>query len=65
MELDIRPEWCGKSLIELDLRKRYAINIVAIKQNEKVTVNIDPKEKLTEDMQLFVIAHKSKLKKLK
>ena len=65
VEVAVRPEWCGKSLIELDLRKKYAFNIVAIKQNEKVTVNIDPKEKLTEDMQLFVIAHKSKLKKLK
>ncbi|MBQ3489108.1 MAG: TrkA family potassium uptake protein [Clostridia bacterium] len=65
VELDVRPEWCGKSLIELDLRKKYSLNIVAINQNEKVTVNIDPKEKLTEDMQLFVIAHKSKLKKLK
>ena len=65
VELDIREEWCGKSLIELDLRRKHAINIVAIKQHEKVIVNIDPKEKLTSDMQLFVIAHKSKLKKLK
>ena len=64
VEVDVRPEWCGKSLIELDLRKKYSINIVAIKQHDKVTVNIDPKEKLTNDMQLFVIAHKAKLKKL-
>lgn len=65
VELDVKPEWCGKSLIELDLRRKLSLNIVAIKQNEKVIVNIDPKEKLTDDMQLFVIAHKSKLKKLK
>ena len=65
VEVDVRPEWCGKSLSELDLRKKYAINIVAIKQHDKVTVNIDPNEKLSDDMQLFVIAHKAKLKKLK
>ena len=65
VELDVKAEWCGKSLIELDLRRKHSLNIVAIKQHEKVIVNIDPKEKLTDDMQLFVIAHKSKLKKLK
>ena len=65
VELDVKPEWCGKSLIELDLRRKHSLNIVAIKQHEKVIVNIDPKEKLTDDMQLFVIAQKSKLKKLK
>jgi trk system potassium uptake protein TrkA len=65
VELAARPEWCGKSLIELDLRRKHSLNIVAIKQHEKVIINIDPKEKLTNDMQLFVIANKSKLKKLK
>ena len=30
IELDVRPEWEGKSLLELNLRKKYAMNIVAI-----------------------------------
>mgnify|MGYP002517897335 CR=1 FL=1 len=41
VDLDVREEWVGKSLIELNLRKRFAINIVAIRKNDKVKKGID------------------------
>ena len=65
VELDVKPEWCGKSLIELDLRKKYSINVVAIRQDNSVQTNIDPTVKLNNSMNLVVIANKSKLGKLK
>ncbi len=64
VELDVKDEWIGKSLMELNLRKKYAINVVAIRKNEKVSVNIDPAEKLSGDSKLIVIARPSKLSKL-
>ena len=35
VEIDVKEEWCGKNLIELNLRKKYGFNIVAIKQGER------------------------------
>lgn len=65
IELEIRPEWIGKTLLELNLRKKYSINVVAMIRNKEVEVNIDPQQPLEEDMKLIVIAQTSKLSKLK
>ena len=64
VELDVRPEWIGKSLMELNLRKKHAINVVAIKRGGRLNVIIDPLEKLTQDCTLIVIANPQKLSKL-
>ena len=65
VEIDVRDEWVGKNLIELNLRKKYGFNIVAVKRGEKVTVNINPEQPLQADMTLIVIANVTKLGKLK
>jgi len=65
LELDVKPEWVGKSLQELDLRKKYSINVVAVLQGADVSVNVEPDKPLEETMKLIVIANVSKLKKLK
>lgn len=65
IELDVRPEWEGKSLLELNLRRKYAINVVAIVEGKAVSVNVDPEAPLRMDMKLIVIANMSKLNKLK
>ena len=65
IELDVRPEWEGKSLLELNLRRKYAINVVAIVEGKAVSVHVDPEVPLRMDMKLIVIANMSKLNKLK
>lgn len=65
VELEVRPEWENKSLIELNLRKKYSINIVSIIENDKVDVIIDPEMPLKRSMRLIVIADTAKLRKLK
>ena len=65
IELDVMPEWDGKTLLELDFRKRYAINVVGIRQGKEVCIMIDPEKKLARDMKLIVIANPAKLSKLK
>ena len=65
IEIDVRDEWCGKNLIELNLRKKYGFNIVAIKKGEKVNVNINPEQPLEEETTLIVIANIAKLGKIK
>lgn len=65
IELNVRDEWQGKTPIELNLRRKYGINIVAIYRGEKVTIEIDPSKPLEKDMKLIVIANTNKLEKLR
>ena len=65
IELNVRDEWQGKTPIELNLRRKYGINIVAIYRGERVTIEIDPSKPLENDMKLIVIANVNKLEKLR
>lgn len=64
VELDVKPEWIGKNLLELNLRKKYGINVVAIKHGKAVSTLIDPEQPLESEMELIVIANTTKLGKL-
>ena len=65
IELDVKPEWVGKNLIQLNLRKKYSINVVAIRREDMVSVDIDPNVPLQGDDKLIVIANTEKLSKLR
>jgi len=64
VELDVRPEWEGKSPMELNIRRRYGINIVAVRRKNKITVGVDPEEPLTSELSLIVIGNTARLGKL-
>lgn len=65
VELEVRPDWVGKNLLELNLRKKYSMNIVAIRDGSSVTTNIDPEKPLQAHWKLIVIANPARLSKLK
>ena len=65
IEFPVKEKWVGKTIIELDLRKKLAINIIAIRNGEDMLINVDPTIQLTKEMQLVVIINKSKISKLK
>lgn len=65
IEIPVKEKWVGKTLIELDLRKKYAINIIAIRNGEDILVNVDPNVQLSSEMQLVVIINKTNINKLK
>lgn len=65
LELEVRPEWIGKTLIDLNLRKKYGINVVALKQGADISVTVDPTAAFTAEQKLVVIADTDKLRKLK
>lgn len=64
LEIDVKSDWVGKTLVELNLRKKYAINVIAIKNGTDVIVNINPEIQLSDSMQLVIIANTDKLNKL-
>ena len=65
IELDVKENWVGKSLKELNLRTKYTLNVVAIKVNDDVIVSINPDMPLNSDMLLIAIVDKAKFSKLK
>lgn len=65
VELEMKPQWIGKNLIELNLRKNYSINVVAVLMGEEVITSIDPEMPLENNMKLIVIADVNKLDRLK
>ena len=65
VEIKPKPEWIGKNLIELQLREKYHVNVVAIKDESEMRSFIDPKRPLEDDTQLLVIVEKEDLKFLK
>ncbi len=65
LEMDVRPEWVGKTLLELDLRRKYSINVVAVRTGGKVCTDIDPRTPLAPDAELIVIANVERLARLR
>ena len=65
IELDVRPDWVGRNLIDLKLRKKYSINVVAMRREDRVSVDIDPHAPLSAEDRLIVIANTEKLSRLK
>ncbi len=65
VEFDVKPDWVGKNLIELNLRKKYSINVIAIQQDNDVTTEIDPAKPLEATMKLIVVANRNKLEKMR
>ena len=61
VELQPRTTWIGKSLIELDLRKKYNMNVAAVKEKGQSWGYISPTKKLTDKNLLMVIIEKKDL----
>ena len=57
LEMDIKAEWVGKTLRELDLRKKYNINIIAFKNRNDV-VFANPDIVIENSMKMIVMADK-------
>jgi trk system potassium uptake protein TrkA len=65
IELNVKNEWVGKTLLELNLRKKYSLNVIAIKEGKNINIEIDPNFPLSSNMKLIVIGNTSKISKLK
>ena len=65
IEVEVKKDWINKSLIDLNFRKKYSINVIAIKENDNIEINVDPTLPLHSKMKLIVVGSKNKLMKLK
>jgi trk system potassium uptake protein TrkA len=65
LEIKPKPEWIGKNLIELNLREKYRVNVIAVKDHSEMRSFIDPSRPLEDDTELLVILEKADLNRLK
>lgn len=54
-EFSMPVSWSGKNLADLNVRERFHINIIGIKQGENVTVDLDPSEPLPDNCSIIAI----------
>lgn len=64
-EVKIPKSYVGKSLMELNLRHKYEINILAVKHSDgKMNVTPDPNIRLSQDDLLIVLARENTIGKI-
>lgn len=62
-EVDVPADWVGKSILNLDVRKKYNLTIIGLKKDDAMNFMIKPETILTEDMTLLVLGEYKALKK--
>lgn len=62
-EVSVPNHWIGKTIGEIDIRKKYGINILGIKNGNKLNVNVTPSQILSLELSLLVIGDYKKLKR--
>lgn len=62
-ELTIPDDWSGKTILQLDIRKRYGINILGIRDGGRLNMNITPETYLSRDKSILVLGHQKAVQK--
>lgn len=61
IELRVTDDWIGKTLEELDMRKKYGVNVVAIKNLDDVNISVLGSYEIQENDRLVVIGQNENL----
>ena len=62
-EVEVPKGWIGKTVGELDIRRKYSINIMATKENGKINMAVSPETVLTDKITLLVLGTYKELQK--
>ena len=63
-ELPILPAWAGHTLIELNIRRKYQINIIAVKKGTSLDANLSADYRFRPDDHIIVIGRSNEVFKL-
>lgn len=62
-EVEVPKSWVGKSVLEIDIRKKYNINLLAIKHNEVLNMAITPLSTLEQGDRILVLGSDKNIQK--
>ncbi len=54
-EVSTPASWVGKNVLELDVRRKYNLNIIAVKKDENMNFMVTPETTLTENSSLLIL----------
>ena len=63
VEVSIPKTWVGKSIVQLDVRRKYNLTIIGLKKGVAMTFMIKPDTILTEDVSLLVVGEDKAIQK--
>lgn len=64
VEIPILPEWAGHTMMELDIRSRYQINIIAIEHDNQIDVSPSPQHPLSKGDKVVVVGSNKSIQEL-
>ncbi len=64
VEMEMPSAWAGKNLIELDLRNKYSVNVVAVKSADKTDVTPDPTVAMQQNQTILISGRNEDIRKL-
>ena len=62
-EVEVPGGWIGKTIGELDIRKKYNINIMAVKSNGKINMSVSTNTLFTNNITLLVLGEYKAIQK--
>ena len=62
-EVTVPKAWLGKSILEVDVRRKYNVNIIGVRENGKLNASVTPGIILTEAKTLLVLGDYKSLQK--
>lgn len=62
-EVSVPKDWCGKTVGQIDIRKRYGINIMATKENGELNLSVTSETILHENLSMLVLGEQKALEK--
>lgn len=62
-ELTVPDDWHGKTILELDIRKKYGINILGIRENGRLNMDIAPSTPLSTEKSILVLGKQRAIQK--
>jgi trk system potassium uptake protein TrkA len=62
-EVDLPADWIGRTIEQIDIRKKYGINILAVKHDGRMDLSVLPSTKLTLRDTLLVLGEYKNLQK--
>lgn len=62
-EVDVPDQWEGKSILQIDIRKKYGINILGIKRQGQLSLTIDPNRVFDSEDSMLVLGTYKDLRK--
>ncbi len=62
-EVTVPKDWVGKTVGQIDIRKKYGVTILAVKENGRMILSVNPDTMLTSTRTMLVLGERRDLKK--